>query len=203
MSTSFLGIDLGDITGSKAAAKGAENASNAQVAALEQANKLSKEMYDTSRQDLSPWRTVGSDAVTRAGNMLTPGGFDFRAFQETPQYQFGFDQGMNGLQRHMASAGLTGSGAALKAATRYGQGYAGQQFGDYYNRLLQLSGMGQSAAGMTGQAGQNYAAQAGNNLVDMGNARGSAYIARGNVGVNNFNSLMQLGKMAASVAGAA
>jgi len=201
MSTSFLGIDLGDITGSKAAAKGAENASNAQVAALEQANKLSKDMYDTSRQDLAPWRTVGSDAVTRAGSMLTPGGFDFRAFQETPQYQFGFDQGMNGLQRHMASAGLTGSGAALKAATRYGQDYAGQQFGDYYNRLLQLSGMGQSAAGMTSQAGQNYAAQAGNNLVDMGNARGSAYIAQGNRRTNDFNNLMKLGGMAAGAFG--
>lgn len=209
MSMSFLGpMDpgklFGDITGSNQAAKGAENAANAQIQAAQDSNALMKYMYDTNRTDLTPYRQVGGGALNMLAAMsgLNPdgtqrtGGADFSAFTNSPGYQFALDQGQQSLQRQLAASGMSGSGAAMKEAQRYGQGVAGQQFGGYMNRLANLAGVGQSATNQTGAYGQQYATQAGNNLVDMGNARGSAYIARGNVPATNFRNLSQLGMAA-------
>lgn len=57
-----------------------------------------------------------------------------------PGYQFQYDQGLQGLQRQLAASGGTQSGAALKAATQYGQNYANNAFNDYYNRWASQTG---------------------------------------------------------------
>lgn len=215
MSTSFRGLGkilgssvsptklLGDITGANQAAKGAEQAAQAQIQAAQDANALQKYMYDTNRSDLADYRTAGSAAINKLMGLtgLNGGGFNMDQFTNSPQYQFGMDQGMKGIQRQLAASGLAGSGAGLKAANNYAQGYAGQQFGDYYNRLAGLAGIGQQATNQTGAYGTNYANQAGQNTLEAGNARGSSYIARGNVPSLNFNNLLQIGKTAASMYG--
>lgn len=197
MSTSFSKL-LGDIMGTNQQDKAAGLAADAQIQSVQQANDLMKYMYDTNRSDLAPYRQAGTDALGRISGMMTPGGFDYTAFQNSPQYQFGLNQGMQGVQRQLAASGLTGSGAALKAANDYAQGYANNQFGDYYNRLAGLVGIGQQATNQTGAYGANYASQAGNNLVDMGNARAGQYIAQGNSRATQFNNLMKIGGMVAA-----
>ena len=197
---------LGDITGANASAKGAENAAGAQIQAATQANDLQKYMYDTTRADLAPYRQIGAGALGQMAGLMgldvngqptnTPINYD--AFLNSPGYQFGLNQGLQGVQRQLAASGRSASGAGMKAATQYAQDYASQGFGQFYNRLAGLAGQGQQATDTTGQLGANYAQQAGNNLVDMGNARGSAYIARGSVGATNFNNLMKMAGTAAS-----
>lgn len=204
MSTSFLGLDsglLGDIMGTNQQDKAAGRAADAQIQAAQQANDLMKYMYETNRGDLAPYRQAGTDALGKITGMMNGSGFDYTAFQNSPQYKFGLDQGMQGIQRQMAAAGLTGSGAALKAANNYAQNYANNQFGDYYNRLAGLAGIGQQATNQTGAYGANYASQAGNNLVDMGDARAGQYIAQGNSRATQFNNLMQLGMGAMGMMG--
>ncbi len=210
MSMAFLGINsktIGDITGANAAAKGAENAAGAQIQAAQQANDLQKYMYDTTRNDLQPYRQIGAGALGQMAGLMgldangqpTNAPVNYSAFLNSPGYQFGLNQGLQGVQRQLAASGRSASGAGLKAANQYAQDYASQGFGQFYNRLAGLAGQGQQATDTTGQFGASYATQAGNNLVDMGNARGSAYIARGNVGANNFNNLMKVGGMAAGM----
>ena len=215
MSTSFLGLDkilgssasptklLGDLTGANQAAKGAQAAADAQVKASEDANALQKYMYDTNRADLADYRTAGNASINKLMGLtgLNGNGFNMQDFQSSPQYQFGLNQGLKGIQRQLAASGLSGSGAGLKAANNYAQNYAGQQFGDYYNRLAGLAGIGQQATNQTGAYGSNYANQAGQNMLEAGNARGSAYITKGNVPSLNFNNLLQIGKTAASMYG--
>lgn len=203
MSMSFLGPLnpeklIGDITGSNQAATGAQNAADAQIAASQNANALQKYMYDTTRGDLAPYRQAGTNAL---GTMQALNGGDMSAFHADPGYQFALNQGLQGIQRQMAAAGLTGSGAALKAANDYSQGMANQQYSNFYNRLAALAGTGQTATDTTGQLGANYANQAGQNLIGAGNAQGSAYIAKGNIGANNFNNLMKIGGQAAAAFG--
>lgn len=210
MSMKFLGVNpskmIGDITGANAAAKGAENAAGAQIQAATQANDLQKYMYDTTRNDLAPYRQIGAGALGQMSALMgldaygqpTNAPVNYSAFTNSPGYQFAMNQGLQGVQRQLAAGGRSASGAGLKAANQYAQDYASQGFGQFYNRLAGLAGQGQQATDTTGQFGANYATQAGNNLVDMGNARGSAYIARGNVGATNFNNMMKMAGTAAS-----
>ena len=211
MSMSFLDPRkvIGDITGSNQAAKGAEKAAEAQIQSAQGANDLLGRINGENQAYLSPYRNLGTGAVNQLAAMigLNPDGtrstigFDTSAITSLPGYQFGLDQGQQAMQRQLAASGMGSSGAALKAAQRYGQGYAQQQYGNYMNQLQALAGMGQNAAAQTAQFNQNYGGAASDNLTGMGNARASAYIARGNTGVQNFNNLMKMAGMAASAMG--
>lgn len=205
MSMSFLGPAdpekmFGDITGSNQSAKGAESAAAAQIGYAHQANDLLKSLYGDQSAMLEPYRTAGGGALNAlmAYSGMNPDGsvsnapVNYSVFQNSPGYKFGLDQGLQGVQRGLAAQGMTGSGAALKDLNNYAQGYANQNFNNFYNRLAGIAGMGQQAAGMTANYASNYGNQASNNLTGMGNAQASADIARGNVAAQNFNNLMKM-----------
>lgn len=116
-----------------------------------------------------------------------------------PGYQFGLQQGQQALDRKAQAGGGFYSGAALKAASRYGQDYAGTKYGDAFNRDAAtknqqynfLSGgasLGQNAAAMTGNAGTNMANQVGANTTALGNAYGASSIAQGNAWSGALNN---------------
>jgi hypothetical protein len=117
--------------------------------------------------------------------------FTGKDLQNEPGYKFGLSEGMKGVDRSLQRGGMMFSGAALKAAQRFGQDYAGTKFNDAFNRdsanktriynfLSGAVGTGQNAAAGTGQAGANMAGQVASNTVGMGNAQGAARIAGGN-----------------------
>lgn len=53
-----------------------------------------------------------------------------------PGYQFGLNQGTQGIERGQASRGNFLSGAAMKELARFNEDYAGTKFGDAFNRSL-------------------------------------------------------------------
>lgn len=53
-----------------------------------------------------------------------------------PGYQFGLNQGTQGIERGQASRGNFLSGAAMKELTRFNEDYAGTKFNDAFNRNL-------------------------------------------------------------------
>lgn len=89
----------------------------------------------------------------------------FAMFRNQPGYQFGLDEGAKTVQASAAARGGLNSGATLKALTKFGNDYADQQgYTPYMNRLAALSDMSQVSTNTTGQLGENYANQVGNNL---------------------------------------
>ena len=121
----------------------------------------------------------GPDAATTAmGNYHT-----------SPGYQFALDQGLRATDAGAAAKGMLRSGATLKAEQTFGTGLADQDFTNYYNRLFDLSKLGESAAAGTGAAnistGQGIAStdlSAGSALT---NIYGNAASGIGNA-VNNY-----------------
>ena len=120
--------------------------------------------------------------------------------QNEPGYQFGMAEGQKAIDRRAASGGGYFSGAALKAAQRFGQDYAGTKFNEAFNRdtsnktnkfnrLTGLISPGQTAANQVGTSGQNYAGAVGSNLTNNANAQGGAAIAQGNAWANTINQL--------------
>jgi len=123
-----------------------------------------------------PYYGTGTQAVGQESALLGLQGQDaanaaMSTFQASPGYQWRLQQGLRGIDAG-AAAGVrqpgVRSGATIKAEEAYGQGLASSEFGDYFTRLNQLAGMGQSAGTSLANLGTWGAAQnvqAGQNLV--------------------------------------
>ena len=59
-----------------------------------------------------------------------------------PSYQFRYNQGLEAVNRSMAAQGQLGSGLQMKSLMDYGQASASQEYGNEWNRLASLAGVG-------------------------------------------------------------
>lgn len=114
-------------------------------------------------------------------------------FTNTPDYKFAFSQGLQALDRS-AAAGTTpglsqGGGGAVLGAQQYGQGLASQQFGNYFNRLLSLSNLGQSAASGVSNTALNAGNSQANSLQAVGQAQAAGTVGSASALAGGLSSL--------------
>jgi len=216
----------GSLLGGIFGASGAKKAAKAQLQAAREANALQEKMFNqqvalqepfrqaglTTQSELMRQFGLGGDATSAGyGNMLRD--FSAEDFQADPGYAFRLQEGLKGMDRQAAARGGLISGGALKAAQRYGQEMGSQEYQNAYNRYNQNRGtrynmltgqqaVGQNATNAQTQAAGSYGQQAGQTLMDMGNARASGYMGAANAYSNALqgagNAFMQgqmLGKM--------
>jgi hypothetical protein len=105
----------------------------------------------TATNQLSPWATSGLPANADQADLLGLNGQPaadaaMAKFQSSPGYAFQMQQGLRAVDAGASAQGFDRSGAALKAEQTFGQGLASSDFGNYWNRLQQLSGSGLDAA---------------------------------------------------------
>lgn len=125
--------------------------------------------------------------------------FGMADFQADPGYAFRLAEGQKALERNAAARGGLISGAALKAAGRYGQEMGSQEYTNAFNRyqtnranqlnpLQSLAGLGQTSANIMETAGQNFANQA--NQLGMTNAanQGNLALQRGNIAATQYGN---------------
>jgi len=115
----------------------------------------------------TPWSVGGGTDV--AGQLSGIYGPDqataaMANFRTDPGYQFRFDEGVRAVDANAAASHMLRSGATGKALEKFGQGLADQGyqtylsnantgFTNYYNRLMDLSKLGENAAAGVGNAG--------------------------------------------------
>ena len=191
---------VGGLLGSSAS----RSAASQQSDAAQKAADLQYEQWQQQRADQEPFRQAGLTSQNRLMELLGIGGnagaagygkygrdFGMEDFQQDPGYAFRLSEGLKGLDRQAAARGGLISGAALKAATRYGQEMGSQEYMNAFNRyqtnrsnqlnpLQSLMGSGQTATNALGSAGQNFANQAGQDYMGAGNARASGYMGTAN-----------------------
>jgi hypothetical protein len=151
---------------------GASDARRAQTQATNQANKYSEQAWQRQQQEMEPWKQAGLKAL--AG--LQDGSF----FEKDPGYQFRLDEGNKAINAAMAARGNAGGGAALKELTRYGQGFASNEYQNSWNRANQLANYGNQASMSLGNFAGGYGSNMSNNAIGYGNALGASYIGEGN-----------------------
>jgi hypothetical protein len=176
-------------------ANAASRASSTQAASADQATQLQREMFNKQTELQEPWRQAGVNALNKIQSGDIMGSMD-------PSYSFRFSEGLKALDRQAASRGGLISGGALKAAQRYGQDYASQEFGNAYNRLAGLANVGQTATNTIGNAGSNFASNAGNTIMAGANARASGYVGGANAltgGLNQYLNYTQGNNMLAAL----
>ncbi len=204
------------LVGGYMASQGAKDAANTQAAAADRSAVLQKEMFDKQMELNKPYREAGITGQNRLMELLGLGGntgaagygkygrdFSMADYQADPGYAFRLSEGQKAIDRSAAARGGTQSGAALRAATRYGQDMGSQEYGNAYNRyqtnrtnqlqpLGSLMTSGQNAAAGAGAAAGQYGANAGNLMMQGGQA-----IAAGQLGVGNtINNALNTGASA-------
>ena len=101
------------------------------------ATKTMQEVRDAA----DPWGSQRGQYVNQLNSLMRNPG----QFSSSPAYKFAFDQGMEALNRNLASRGLANSGTRLAELTKFGQGMAGQQYFNQANLLAKLAGVDASS----------------------------------------------------------
>lgn len=154
--------------------------------------------YDVVQPGMERMQKNAPQQEFQGGSKTNPGD-PYADFYNSPDYKFAFEQGNRAVGQSLAARGLTDSGRAMKELTRFGQGLASQQLGNYTNRLAALAGVGQTATTNLAHIGQNTANQIGGARQDAADARASGYLGAANAvnqgvqqgyGMWSFNRMM-------------
>lgn len=142
---------------------------------IEEMHRLLEAQAARAEAQFQPYSQAGQQALA---NLQAP---SMEALQADPGYQFRLQEGNRALERSLAAQGLSGSGAALRAAQEYGQGLADQTYNDYFNRQGQIANYGYGAAsGLGGIYGSLGNVQAAAQLAEIEN-RNRAFGSLGNL----------------------
>lgn len=165
-----IGASLG---GGIDASQAASKAANIQARSADQATQLQRDIFNKQVELQEPWRQAGVNALARmqSGDI---------GMMQDPSYKFRLSEGLKALDRQAAARGGLISGGALKAAQRYGQEAASQEYGNIWNRLASQAGLGQTATNQLGSAAGAYGANAGNMMTSGAAARASGYVGGAN-----------------------
>lgn len=171
-------------------ANATRKAANTQAAAADRATDLQQQQFQQTRADNMPLLEARNDALSKIRALLA----DPSSITKDPGYEFAFNQGARALGNSAAARGMTYSGAAGKALTRYGTDYASTKLDQTYNRLSNLAGLGQVGANNNQTAGMNFANNAGANLMGAANVNAAAGMANANLAGNTINQLSAYGQ---------
>lgn len=190
----MLGMLLGSVFSGFMGARSADKAAKAQTGAADEANKTQRYIFDKSVELTEPQRLIGNNALQAmaSGFGLAKAPNGFAGFEADPGYQFRLGQGNQALERAAAARGMRLGGATLKAAADYNQGMASQEYGNYWNRLAGIAGVGQTATQSQIGAGQSYGNNVSNNLMAAGNARASGYMGANDALQGTVNNLFSI-----------
>lgn len=143
--------------------------------------------YDQTMENYKPYLDVGKNAIGSinslygypdgSGNVKPP---DYSQFTNSPDFAFAQQQGNLGLTRYLNATGMAQSGGAMKDMASYNQGLASQQYGNYFNRLMGLAGIGQNAANSSAQSAGQFGGQIAQQYGNIGQADASGIIGQGN-----------------------
>jgi hypothetical protein len=190
---------VGSIGSAVIGSNAATSAADIQAESAKEAQQTQLQMFNTAQAAEAPYNTVGQGATNTLAGLYgingsgagtgTPTAQSLNAFTQSPDYQFALQQGTQAMQRSAAAGGTLISGGQLKAGQEFGQGLASQQYGNYYNRLLSLSQLGQSAASGISNAALTTGQNVGNSLEAAGQATASGTVGSANAIAGGLNGV--------------
>lgn len=172
---------LGSVIGGITQANAAQAASDQQAEAARNALALQREMFEYQKNLLAPYQKYGTAALERLSGALGLEGAakSQQMLEMDPGYGFRLGEGLKALERMQSARGSMLSGGAMKAGQRYAQDYASGEYGNAYNRLANIAGLGQTVGGQLGTAAQQFGTSAGNVMGQEANALAAGRIGRG------------------------
>jgi hypothetical protein len=200
---SFVAVAIGGgaLVSGVVGAYSANKAADTQAAAAGNALAFQKSQYDTSQANFKPYMDAGAGATYSMSKLLGtgPGGQqgtpDYSGFYNSPDYAFAKQQGELGIEQGANARGMNLSGNTLRDLSSFNSGLATQQYGNYYNKLMGLSQLGQASAAGSATSGTAAAGNIGNTTQAVGQAQASGIVGSSNaitgaIGSGTQNSLL-------------
>ncbi len=178
-----IGATIGDIAGYHIGRHQNALASRDSQEWQENANRLYTDLYNETEGDYQPYMEGGTNAYdallrTYGVGQGQNGQADYSGFENSPDYLWAQESGVNALDRSAASRGRLRSGAQDQALTRFGQGNATQYLGNYREGLGNISNMGLSATNALSQYRQGYGNQLGTGYTNIGDIRAAEHLGQ-------------------------
>jgi len=129
---------------------------------------------------IAPLNTQGAQAAPATGGAQSA----FQNYLNSTGYQFRLNEGSKALNTNWAARGLLNSGAAAKAALKYGQDYASNEFGNYMGYLSGQQNVGLSAGGALAGVGTGYANSVSANNNALASVQANSALAQGQANAN-------------------
>lgn len=191
--------------GSRKQADASQQAAQTQANAANQAAQTEWNMFQTTRQDLSPWLDAGKQGLGDLSSLMQPGGaltqtFDNSKFTLDPGYNFRLSQGDQAIKQLAASKGQFYSGNMGRALDAYNQGLASNEYANayarymndqnaLYGRLAGLSSMGLGAGRALGGFGASAANAIGSGITGAGDALAGGYLNSANALASGYGGI--------------
>jgi hypothetical protein len=172
---------FGSLAGGYLTGQAAKDAANIQAQSAQNALALQREQFEYQKGLLEPYRKAGESALGRLSGVM---GLDGQPAQPQqlldmdPGYAFRLGEGMKALERVQAARGKMLSGGAIKAGQRYAQDFASGEYGNAYNRLANIAGLGQTVGDQLGSAAQLFGRTAGETMFQGANALAAGRVGR-------------------------
>lgn len=146
--------------------------------------QVSEPVFNTAQYeaDIASYNALKSELEAKRDEELSRFNPTSR-LEQTPGYQFRYNTGLNQVANTQASRNRALSGRAIKELSDYGQGAASQEYGQEYNRLANIAGMGQTSATNMAQFGINQGTSLANLAKSQGNVNADYY--------SNLNNTLQ------------
>lgn len=197
---SFIGKAIGAITGSNAAAAGAEAAAESQGAAAQAGIAEQRRQFDALQALLSPFVKGGAGAFAAQQNLIGLGGADAQRaaisqLEQSPQFQALTQQGEQGILANASATGGLRGGNTQGALAQFRPALLAQLIEQQYGRLGGLSQLGQASAAGVGSAGQQTGSNISQLLQQQGAATAGGQLARGQLASQNFGTAATLGTL--------
>jgi hypothetical protein len=171
----------GDVLGGVTSFYGRRNRKKEREAQLQQA-ELDRRARVKYKKDLAAWESKGQQLKSVSETSIQTYS-PTAQLEKTPGYQFRMQQGQKATNAMSSAQGDVLSGQGIKRLQENAQGLASQEYGNEFNRLLALSGIGQNATTTQGNIGIGAGTNLANLNVQQGQNQAQYY--------SNLNDLTQ------------
>lgn len=193
-----IGSVIGGVTGSAAAAKGAQAAAKTQASAADAAIAEQRAARLSNEQLQDPFVQAGRSSLAQQMSLI---GLNGTTNQQTamdgllagPEYTTGVRQGEEAILQNAAATGGLRGGNTQNSLANFRTDLLGTVFANQVNRLGGLTSLGQNAAAGVGNAGIASASGIAGLYQQQGAALAGGQLAAGNSQMAGFNSAIGLG----------
>jgi hypothetical protein len=148
---------LSGLLGAGAGYMAQNNATNQATNAMNQSLAQQMQIYNTTRGDFSPYRDLGTDALSRYRGILD----GTQSIKETPEYQWEVAQTDKNMNRQLRALGRQNSTYGMNALADAYNNLAVKEKNSYLDRLQGDIKTGSNASAMTGSAGNTLSGAVG------------------------------------------
>ena len=184
----------GGLLGANAQKKAANRAADAQSQAAQLSIDEQRRQFDLIQENIKPYLETGQSGLLEQKNLLGLSGNTAQSqainnIMSSSMFNELNTQGQNALLQTAAATGGLRGGNTQAALAQFTPQLLNQLIASRYANLGGLSLMGQNAATLSANAGQNMANSVSNLYNQQGAARAGNYLAAGNANMGLINNL--------------